>query len=51
MVEIVEPGETQVPRQERETCAYVTGMMPFLDELDVESEPPRMSSADPSLFQ
>jgi len=41
MVEIVNAGET-LPAAGGEPMPYVTGLMPFLDELDVDGEPPHV---------
>ena len=38
MVGIVTIGETQEPKSGK-TIRYITGLMPFLDELDVDSDP------------
>jgi hypothetical protein len=38
MVEIVTIGETQQHGQGK-TMHYITGLMPFLDELDVDGDP------------
>lgn len=38
MVEIVTIGEMQEPESGK-TVRYVTGLMPFLDELDVDADP------------
>jgi hypothetical protein len=38
MVEIVTIGELQQPGQDK-TMRYITGLMPFLDELDVDADP------------
>ena len=38
MVEIVTIGETQQPGQGK-AMHYITGLMPFLDELDVDGDP------------
>jgi hypothetical protein len=38
MVEIVTIGETQEPKYDK-TIRYITGLMPFLDELDVDADP------------
>lgn len=38
MVEIVNIGEMQEPEYGK-TVRYVTGLMPFLDELDVDADP------------
>ncbi|MDD1704261.1 MAG: hypothetical protein LUP97_03390 [Methanoregula sp.] len=40
MVEIVSAGE-MAGQQPGKTVPYVTGLMPFLDEFDVDAEPPR----------
>ncbi len=40
MVEIVNAGEMTSPHPGK-TVPYVTGLMPFLDEFDVDAEPPR----------
>ena len=41
MVEIVNAGETSSAPGGK-TMPYVTGLMPFLDELDVDAEPPHV---------
>jgi hypothetical protein len=38
MVEIATTGEIQLPGQGK-TMQYITGLMPFLDELDVDADP------------
>jgi hypothetical protein len=38
MIEILTIGETQEPRYGK-TIRYITGLMPFLDELDVDADP------------
>ena len=38
MIEIVTIGETQEPNYGK-TVRYITGLMPFLDELDVDADP------------
>ena len=38
MIEIVTTGEIQSPRDGTAT-RYITGLMPFLDELDVDADP------------
>ena len=38
MVDIVTLGETYLPGQGK-AIHYITGLMPFLDELDVDGDP------------
>ena len=40
MIEIVNIGEMQLPEDDT-TVRYITGLMPFLDELDVDADPAR----------
>jgi hypothetical protein len=43
LIEIVTVGETRSGK-ERKTVPYIAGLMPFLDELDVDAPPPLQSS-------
>jgi hypothetical protein len=38
MIEIVSTGEMQSPRYGTPVC-FITGLMPFLDEMDVDADP------------
>ncbi|GAB6286015.1 MAG: hypothetical protein STSR0009_22160 [Methanoregula sp.] len=46
MIEIVATGETQ-PAPGSDPVPFVTGLMPFLDELDVDAEPPQVNVPQP----
>jgi hypothetical protein len=40
MIEVVTVGEVR-SAEECRTVPYITGLMPFLDELDIDSDPSR----------